>query len=223
MQRFKSLLTSKVSSKTSVVLSMIALALVFSGCPERGTDEAAEFRIPPDYRFVNFFILNKEVLTPFCIRCHSSFNTELGISKHIVPRHPERSLLFTQVDSDKMPQGGPHLSSSLKRIVSQYIDDISVLPTPVPLPALEPKYSSLRQNLFQQSCTGCHGVDNPKLGKRKDLSTYEGAKENAAEILDRLTTSDEDDQMPPKRLNRQRPAPMVIEAFRQWMEQGFPE
>jgi mono/diheme cytochrome c family protein len=87
------------------------------------------------------------------------------------------------------------------------------------------------QPLFAEHCYECHGPDKQKGGL--DLTQREGAVKmlesgataivaghpEKSEALSRLTTSDEDDVMPPKK-KAKRPTKEQIENFKKWIASG---
>ena len=101
------------------------LFLVLSGCAETGTNEAEDFQILDDNTPVTFDVLNSSVLKPICSRCHDWASSESGISRYIRPGNPEKSILYYQVFSGSMPQGGPKLSEYQLDLVRRYIEGLT--------------------------------------------------------------------------------------------------
>jgi cytochrome c553 len=68
----------------------------------------------------NFASIHEKILVPKCLRCHgqngltsggvnySTYDTLIA-SNVVKPGNPEESVLFSMVDTGRMPQGGPKL------------------------------------------------------------------------------------------------------------------
>ena len=202
---------------------ILCLLLSEMGCRGRGTDEASEFFVPPDFKTVDFQILSSQVIDKFCIVCHKEFKNESSVLNFVVPGSPERSIFYQDIESGRMPQNGPRLSSFYLKLVATYIRQKEVVPTPTPVP-LAPSWVSLQPHLFKTSCVGCHGIDSPDPGRRIHLSERDVVVKNADDILRRIQLLDgEDEVMPPPGKGRPKPTGSVAETFKKWIELGYPE
>jgi hypothetical protein len=106
-------------------LAPLIAALALTACESRGTDEAARFAAPPaplaaDTQ-VDFALLKDRVLTPYCIACHSEFQSEDGVKPYVKAGDPGGSLLYTDAAQGIMPPGGPALADSVTDIIREYI------------------------------------------------------------------------------------------------------
>lgn len=210
--------------KTLSISIFLALSLV--ACYGRGTDEASLFGLTEEIDIsgpIGFEILKSQVLGPSrCLSCHVEMNSESSlISRYVRPGAPEASSLFIAVSSGRMPQGGPRLSKAREDLVRRYIVDLLDVPSPSPIPsptpvAIEPTYRSLKAVLIERSCVLCHSTGNTL--KRKPLDTYEDLKTQASEVMNNLDI----ELMPPSDSKVPKPDPAVIEAFRTWIKNGYP-
>ena len=215
----------------------VTIGAGLAGCPSRGTNEAEEFQMLPDYSVVSYSLLRSKLLQPMkCLQCHAEMNQESGMLQYLVPGQARLSRLFEVIERGEMPKGGPKLSDRYVKMLETYINGVPVsgptpqpsptpLPTPAPTPSpLKPTFASLEYNLVYVSCTGCHGVNQPSPGRRISLTDYETVKKNASEILTRISYPDSDpDVMPPSNSKRPKPQADVIHTFSAWINAGFPE
>jgi hypothetical protein len=224
--------------RTLSLIGCLGVLTGLTGCPVKGTDEALEFKMAPTFHDVDYSILKDQVLGPFgCIHCHADMATEAGLQSYgVEPGSPETSTLYQKVSSGEMPKGGPRMSSGFVQIVATYIDGLQAAvkkppgtsspPPPKPLPPLPlaPTYASLRVNVLEVSCRGCHGMSGKPPGKRKDFSKYDVVKEEADEMYRRMKLPDNDDDvMPPSDSGRVRVPDDQARVFKEWIDKGFPE
>ena len=82
--------------------------------------------------------------------------------------------------------------------------------------------------LFSNSCFACHGpdraarkarlrLDDAKVALKKAIVPY---KPDESPLIERLTTSDEDERMPPEDSNRPRLSASGVELVRRWIKEG---
>ena len=74
---------------------------------------------------VAFSQIKSEILTPYCLSCHSSVGTEANLKKWITPGNPDSSLFFTTVESGSMPQNQKPLSSLSLELIRNYITQMA--------------------------------------------------------------------------------------------------
>ncbi len=114
--------------------------------------------------------LKAQVLTPYCISCHSSAATEKGLAAWIVAGDPETSLLYTEIKSGLMPKSSAPLSTSDLEMVRVYIENLGSasipIPAPIPFPSPTPTpnlitYAQVKARILSPyGCTSCHSVSS---------------------------------------------------------------
>jgi len=200
-------------------LILISL-LILNACAPSGTKENELFQdVTLISGTVTFDTLKRTILVPQCLRCHTWVQDEAQLGIRVVPGSPATSPLFLQVQSGRMPQGGPALSSNQLAIVEAYIKGGSDNPPPPP-PPLMATYSSLKIHLFDRSCTSCHNGESRRI---PDLRSYQ----NVVRHIDDVVSEIDIGSMPP--LDRQgnprapQPSDEVINALHQWVDNGMPQ
>lgn len=205
-----------------IFLPIILIAI--TACKiETGTDESSRFQVY-NYSKVDFAVLRDKVMQSQCVQCHSWSANENEIIKRIIPGDPANSTLYKSVISGQMPVGKPRLTDQAMKLVEQYIlqFDKARAPAPVPLAAT---YSSLKVNLFEKSCIGCHNPDVlVKYPKRLLLTNKEAIIDRYDDIL--YSMSDAawdtfDNEMPPAKSSVPRVSGEVIKVLIQWQDSGF--
>jgi hypothetical protein len=203
------------------------LLLSFAGCKvETGTDESSRFKVF-NYNLdqVNFSVLKDNVLKPQCMQCHSWASSETEVLKRIVPGDPDNSELYNLVKTGQMPASSPRLTDQSLNLVKLYIIKMSGVQTQKPVP-LEPKYSSLKVNLFEKSCVRCHNPDvqvqHPDrpvfTDKQSIIARYDDILYSMTDAWDM-----DDNEMPPVKSKIPRVSTAVIEMLKQWKDSGFAE
>jgi hypothetical protein len=94
--------------------------------------------------------------------------------------------------------------------------------------AKEVSYGRDIRPLLAANCYACHGPDQRKrkAGLRLDVreiavkSAIVPGKAGESPLIERITSSDADEQMPPPGANRQRLSPQAVALIRQWIDQG---
>lgn len=201
-------------------LLMTTLLLLLNACAPSGTKENEIFQdVTLIDGTVTFDTLKRTILVPQCLRCHSWVQDEAQVGIRVVPGSPATSPLFIQVQSGRMPQGGPALSSTQLSIVEAYIKGGSNNPPPPP-PPLTATYSSLKIHLFDRSCTMCHNGESRRI---PDLRNYQNVVRHSDETLSEIDIG----SMPPldRQGNPRAPIPSeeVINVLHQWVANGMPE
>ena len=207
---------------------LLMILILVSACKiETGTDESSRFQVY-NYSQVDFATLKDKVLQPQCSQCHSWATNENEIIKRIIPGDPANSALYKSVKSGQMPSGKPRLTDQALKLVEQYISHVDSARAVKPVP-LAATYASLKVNLFEKSCVGCHNPDDiarrPKP-KRLLLTSKESIVEDFENVLFRM--SDQaweqlDNEMPPSTSKTPRVSPEVIKMFEKWAADGFPD
>lgn len=168
------------TSKFSMLICGVAIAMGTSACLARGTDFAQIYDMPGTFTQVDFSTLESQVLAPKCLACHSGFDTEQGISQYVTAGDPAHSSLYTEITSGAMPPGGPALPAASQAILEEYINGLDqsasnpMEPTAAP-PGVDPSplsspvsYTMLYQNILQPKCLMCH----QDFGTEAGLQTY---------------------------------------------------
>ncbi len=96
--------------------------------------------------------LKSKILDGKCISCHQNFATEEGIAKYVVPKKPEFSKLFTEVEDGSMPKGSSPLSTLELEVVMTYINNLKVA-TP---PSGKVDFIRIQKQILIPSCVQCH-------------------------------------------------------------------
>ena len=74
---------------------------------------------------VAFSQIKSQILTPYCLSCHSSVGTEANLKKWITPGNPDSSLFFTTVENGSMPQNQKPLSTLSLELIRNYITQMA--------------------------------------------------------------------------------------------------
>lgn len=146
------------------ILSLLSLLLFTTSCLQVGTDELSLFRSTElDLTGpIGFEDLKRNILEPKqCLRCHSDYATESGLSAVVKAGAPEESLLFTSVQTGQMPKDAPPLNSNNLEYVRLYILQLAKTPVTPTLPVNdEPKgeisFEQLSQRIIRPYCIECH-------------------------------------------------------------------
>jgi hypothetical protein len=102
---------------------LFLFVLLISSCGQNlGTDEGEEFKVVDlNPAFITFADINELILGPKCLNCHSWVSNEAEFDKRIIEGDPEKSPLYQQIESGRMPLGGPELTQSEKQLVYNFI------------------------------------------------------------------------------------------------------
>lgn len=195
---------------------MLTMLFLMVACEKSGTNEQALFQsTPPISDRVSFETLRSFILGPKCVSCHGWVNDEALVRNRVVAGNALGSSLYIRMANGSMPQGGPALTSAQLAVVEAYINGST---TAEPIPAVAPTYASLKINLFQNSCTGCHkpGGRSPNLN---DLNEIRDEITSIEEQLDFGLMPPLDDDGNPK---APVPTQEILDAFREWVINGMP-
>jgi mono/diheme cytochrome c family protein len=136
------------------------------------------------------------ILSQNCTTCHGSSSgrgnifgltdlVHLVSARLVAPGHPEKSLLFMQVETATMPPGQPLAPTDVETLRSWITEtsssegpsqtpdptrDPNATPTPAPMP-IQPTFQSLRTGVFQAKCVACHSATNASGGYAFDSYT----------------------------------------------------
>lgn len=94
-------------------------------------NDSSNLALNPDEK-VAFSQIKSQILTPYCLSCHSSVGTEANLKKWISPGNPDSSLFFTTVENGSMPQNQKPLSTLSLGLIRNYITQMA--PTTVTPP-----------------------------------------------------------------------------------------
>jgi mono/diheme cytochrome c family protein len=166
-----------------------------------------------------FESLQSDIFEPRCVSCHSGANPDGNVDmsdyqkitadrRLVDPGHPETSLVYTEVHSGDMPEGGPKLSNSQIKAINDWIlagapngsfgAPVKPQPNPLPLPSPSPKptaiptpaptpnpsaakFSELQKSLFNKSCVECHSATRQK--GNVNLSTYSALMTSSKKLI----------------------------------------
>lgn len=112
---------------------------------------------------VTFGQVQKAVLTPQCIRCHSDYLD----GRNVIAALPR---IINRIESGSMPPGGPRLSSNQIELVKDWALSQTNNARP-----LAPNWNSIRAQLIGPKCVVCHNPNGQALFL--DLSTREAVEE----------------------------------------------
>lgn len=141
-----------------------------------------------------------------CVECHNPDRAEGGVDyitrldllyfyRMVVPGEPQLSTLYNVIQSGEMPPPPyPPLNVKDATAIHDWIllgfpsGSASIPPPPIS-PTLEPKFSNIRQNIFQQRCAGCHSGNNPSGGF--NVLNYDAVRARAlsGRLIQRMTTT----------------------------------
>ncbi len=203
---------------------------------------------------LSYTSINAQVFAPNCIQCHASGGLNLATYEGVTANLNRAK---DAILGNRMPPSGP-LSLDDKTLLLNWIaqgapldeedantDCLEAQDPPPPPPPVEPEpedpvdeepilqatYESLRANVLQQNCLGCHGAGS-RIG---DFASYEAItstsnaglfnQERPAEskFIQRLLTEDTTKLMPPPRTGLPRLAPEVVSVVQQWIANGLPK
>lgn len=111
---------------------------------------------------VSFSQLKADILSPNCVRCHSSASTEAGLKSWVVAGNPDASPLFLRSEDGSMPKDAAPLSTRDLQEIRAYIANLkpsTPTPTPSPTPSAGVTFSQIKSAvLTPYSCTSCHSM-----------------------------------------------------------------
>ena len=187
------------------IAAMAGASLFFmSGCNYKVNNAAAESGVSAQ-QLSSFEALRANIFEPKCTQCHSGSGAKGGVdlsSYQSIMSHaglitagdPSASLVYTDVASGDMPDGGPALAGNEVKAIQDWIiagapngsfavspPSTSPVPIEIPSPAPNPTpvprptpvakpptgisyVADIQQKIFNQSCTRCHSGPNPSKG-----------------------------------------------------------
>lgn len=92
----------------------IGMVLALPGCGSRELKVA----VPPTYSSIQ-----KIVIGPKCLQCHTSLATYSGVMRIVDPGNPGSSPFYESIQSGEMPQRSPKLSSVELQAVRTWISN----------------------------------------------------------------------------------------------------
>ncbi|MEK7691417.1 MAG: hypothetical protein AAB425_10405 [Bdellovibrionota bacterium] len=100
---------------------MIAI-LVFSACGSDSTTDVTATDTPS----ATYAYISQKILARSCTECHGTkggvtLSTFEGVQKVVTAKDPDKSLLYTVIESDAMPQTGDPLTESEKALIKTWI------------------------------------------------------------------------------------------------------
>lgn len=199
------------------MINIFACSFIMA-CAPSGTKENEIFQdITLITGTVSFAELQQKFLVPQCLRCHAWVQDEASVASRVVAGNPAGSPLFIQVQSGRMPQGGPPATRGQIALLEAYIKGGgSNLPPP---PPLEPKYASLKFHLFDKSCTMCHNGQNRRIPDLRNVNVIRNEIEDILSEIDIGSMPPLDAQGNPK---APIPSDEVIKVLNQWVKLGMP-
>lgn len=175
---------------------------------------------------------------------------ESMLKKAVVPGDPDKSPFYTSINEGRMPKMASRLSPSLIEMVRKWIEagalekeNSTPPPTPEPPPPPpkpEANFAWLKKNLFDIRCVGCHRP-RPAVGDQAargpagdvDMTSYQALMDSPGLMTKPIVAGSPDEsgmveqldkgKMPPNVEEPNKVSLGVIEAVRQWIEQGAKE
>ena len=107
---------------------IVGLLLLLGACNYRISKSTQVFNSGP-----TFLSVKEQVFKPSCLSCHSGPNPEMGIDLSdysklmkldfgvVTPGDPFNSTLYLNVQSGRMPPGGPRLTDAEIKLISDWI------------------------------------------------------------------------------------------------------
>ncbi|MFA6239126.1 MAG: c-type cytochrome domain-containing protein [Bacteriovorax sp.] len=166
------------------------ISLLVSSCTYRKEKES-DFIVSYNQAMldkVSYQLINQRILIPNCISCHDSSDNVNLETYSSVYGHIDKINQVTILNR-KMPKSPyPALSKDKLELLATWIHvgapekplDGSDLP-PVEVEPLEPKFSSIKKNIFQNKCFICHSAG--KEAERVSLSSPDDMIKSPLEIV----------------------------------------
>lgn len=143
-------------------------------------------KISKDPANLSFIAVREYIFKPRCLICHGTrndidFNSYSNVKNRL--GDIQRKALFEK----SMPPNQP-LNEGENNLLSAWIDigapefgSGGTIPTPPPIDPLEPKYSSIRNVIFQNRCIVCHSPGQP--AEKVPLNTLEDLLDSPRELI----------------------------------------
>ncbi|MBP7843305.1 MAG: hypothetical protein KA116_00690 [Proteobacteria bacterium] len=175
---------------------------------------------PPDR--LSFANLKKQIFEPFCMGCHSQFESYSNVKSQV-------DKIEVAISSNRMPKGGAPLSMELKDLLLEWKNAGTPEGSgevPKPPEPLVPTYTSIRKNIFAAKCILCHSVKDPSGGIA--LDNYQAIVDS--ELIDRRRPSRseiyevlEEGEMPPQGRGIEATTGEERSVILEWIRRGAPE
>ena len=162
--------------------------MVLQSCGKPGGINAADTTLGGIGQGADYDTISRAILQPKCVSCHSDPSASGGMSFSsyastmasgaVVANKPDKSQLFTAVNTGVMPKGGAALSGAEIGAISNWILNGALAtsgnpipsPTPTPTSTITATFSSINTSILQPKCTSCHSGSGASGGI--DLSSY---------------------------------------------------
>lgn len=232
------------------VTAALVLALSCNYKVEKTTDSGAGTGSPVGKASISFQVVHDRVLVPRCLGCHSSSGglIDLETYESVIQHWPaiERVALVEKT----MPKDGP-LSPEESATLQEWVEAgkprdpagpppvTTATPTPSPMPTpsptpmsvpLEPKFNSIKANIFVVRCLFCHSPTgegaNVKLDTSSDLLNsprdlvLPGNPDESGLVI--AVERKDSKRMPPPKTGDGLSA-AEIKTIRDWIQNGAPD
>lgn len=178
---------------------------------------------------VEFSEVRTKIFVRYCIECHVQYGAYKFVKQEV-------TAIQSSVSSNRMPKNAPPLSSELKALLSQWINDGAIDSSQgAPVPDLEvgdlllPTWDSLQAKIFIPKCVVCHSPNGQAkwidLTNRKAMTVtllkhINFNNPEASNLMIRLR--DPEEPMPPYSSNipvlTREEADVVVD----WINRGLP-
>lgn len=187
---------------------------------------------------LSYKLMNEFIFRPKCISCHGNAGgISLGSFSDVVSHLQD--IERVSVHEKSMPPGAPLnvrqqdiLLTWIRAGAPEFATDREIPPLPTPQPApLEPKFVSIKENIFQSKCLACHSPTGE--GKRIPLNTPEDLIDSPLELvipgnseesgLYIAVYREDSKRMPPPNSGLSPLSQEEMEIIRQWIDNGAKE
>ena len=217
---------------------LLSASLLVSSCSyrkEKGSDLFVSYNQAMLDK-VSYQLINQRILIPKCISCHGNSGNINLESYASVYGYIEKINQVT-IATRKMPKSPyPALNNEELELLATWIHagapekslDGSELPPPPKASPLEPKFLSIKQNIFQNKCLVCHS-----LGKEAERVSLNSPEDMINSPLELVIPGNPDESglvlsvlpdarkiMPPKKSGISYLKPEEIEIIKQWIANG---
>lgn len=184
---------------------------------------------------VSYQLINQRILIPKCVSCHGT-SGNVNLESYISVFGYLEQIKEVTIKTHKMPKSPyPALNNEELMLLATWIQaggpetslDGSKLP-PVEVEPLEPRFLSIKKNIFQNKCLICHSV-----GKEAERVSLNSPEEMISSPLELVIPGNPDESglvlavlpdarkiMPPKKSGMVNLKPEEIEIIKQWIANG---
>ncbi|MDD4975891.1 MAG: hypothetical protein PHY93_16155 [Bacteriovorax sp.] len=220
------------------LMFFIGASLLVSSCSYR-KEKGSELFVSYNQAIldkVSYQLINQRILIPKCIACHGNSGNVNLESYSSVYGHIEK-IKEVSIATRVMPKSPyPALNNEELELLATWIQagapdkplDGSDQPPPPKQEALEPKFLSIKKNIFQNKCMVCHSA-----GKEAERVSLDSAEDLINSPLDLVLPGNPDESglvlavlptarkiMPPKKSGIANLLPSEIEIIKQWIANG---